>query len=175
MAPEGNTSNNIEDESANIGMRNQFYGTMQSILRGVDITDAPMRITALHKEASELLFVKDSERSWNNAYRAEKILAHLRPISSLRFELEAQIGFLEKIGHDGWEAYKARFKQLFKNDLAELPEFESVKDAEAGKTQDPDQIDPNAETVVADESDEVIDTASTSTDVPVVDDQGDER
>ena len=126
MASENNASAKAEDESANIGMRNQFYGTMQSILSSVDLTDAPARILALHKEASQLLSATEDNRRWNDAYRAEKILAHLRPVSSLRFELKTQIGFLKKMGHEGWETYDAQFKQLFKSELKELPEFDSV-------------------------------------------------
>ena len=122
--------------SANRSMLEQFYSTMQATLKGIDTTGAPKEVVQLYNEAERILSEGESRenrgKTWTNAYKAEKILARIRPAASLRYELQAQIGYLKSIGYEEWPTYQAEFDALFPTPAAPHEAGADDAAAEAG-------------------------------------------
>jgi hypothetical protein len=105
-------------DDANTQMLDQFYGTLQAILHGIDVSNAPEEIRAVYAATKEILEYRavgpgTDQRSWNSAYKAEKMLARLRPVASLRYELQTQIAYLSSMQHETAQDYRNQFLALF--------------------------------------------------------------
>ena len=65
--------------------------------------------------------------TWNDAYQAEKLLAHLRPEASLKFEITKQIFSLRKVDPQA----QALFQETYEGLLARAKEDEDTPEAKA--------------------------------------------
>ncbi|POF31794.1 hypothetical protein [Roseibium marinum] len=113
-----NGSGKSRTPSENQSMLEQFRQNLRVILdvSNIQPNGLPEQLYTYKDAVADLLGKTDF--GWNDAYEAEKRLAHIRPAASLRFELDTQIASLQKVAPESFKLFtqmKTKLAEDFKD------------------------------------------------------------